>query len=217
MSDQTMRTPSDNSGDDAKSNGAIAQPDNFSDVARASCSASAEADCVSRRGFLAFSGIGTATLLLGEVFPGRVHGQDDKKEVEVAKLARKKVGQLSLLKSDMPVDFHYPQDGLLTGCMLVKLGEKAGGGIGPAQDVVAFSTRCTHMGGDMQGAFNAEHKVAGPCPEHLTTFDLTRHGMVVAGHATQSLTQVILELDGDDIYASGLVGLLYGYSDNALA
>ena len=165
---------------------------------------------------MAVSGVSTATLLLGELFPGRVHGQDENQKVAVTKLERKKIGQFSQLKPDTPIDFHYPKVGQLTGCMLVKLGETAGGGIGPAQDVVAFSTRCTHMGGDMQGVFNDEHKVAGPCPEHLTTFDLTRHGMVVAGHATQALTQVVLELDGDDIYATGLVGLLYGYSNNSL-
>lgn len=175
-----------------------------------------ETDCVSRRGFLAVSGVGTVTVLLGELFPGRVRGQDPNRTVELATFTRKKIGQVSMLSIGKPIDFHFPKEGRLTGYMLVKLGEKAGGGIGPDQDVVAFSTRCTHMGGNMQGVFNAEHKVAGPCPEHLTTFDLTRHGMVVAGHATQSLTQVVLELEGDDIFATGLVGLLYGYSDNSL-
>ena len=155
-------------------------------------------------------------MLLGELFPGRVRGQDASRPVEVAKFARQKIGQLSELSVGKPIDFHFPKAGLLTGCVLVKLGEKAGGGSGLDQDIVAFSTRCTHMGGNLQGAFTAEHKVAGPCPEHLTTFDLTRHGMVVAGHATQSLTQVVLELEGDDIFATGLVGLLYGYSDNSL-
>ncbi|MEZ6152138.1 MAG: hypothetical protein R3C09_18710 [Pirellulaceae bacterium] len=46
---------------------------------------------------------------------------------------------------------------------------------------------------------------------YLTTFDLTRHGIVVAGHATERLPQIILEIDGDQIYATGIVGLLYGY------
>ena len=49
-----------------------------------------------------------------------------------------------------------------------------------------------------------------------TTFDLTRHGMVVAGHATDNLPQVVLELEGDDIYAQGVLGLIYGYSSNTL-
>lgn len=173
------------------------------------------ASCVSRRLFMAASGAATATLLLGDVFPGKVVGQDAGAKVEVTKLPRKQIAQLSKLVVDQPVAFNYPGDGDLTSCILVKTGETAGGGIGDAQDIVAFSARCTHMGGDLDGLYNAEHKVAGPCSEHLTTFDLTRHGLVVAGHATQALPQVILELDGDDIFATGIVGLLYGYAANA--
>lgn len=172
------------------------------------------ADCFSRRLFLASTGAATATLVLGQVFPDGVLGQNTDAPVEVTTLPRKKIGQLSTLESDKPVSFDYPTDHYLDNCLLVKLGEKAGGGLGEAQDIVAFSGRCTHMGGSLDGLYNAEHKVAGPCQEHLTTFDLTRHGMVVAGHATQALTQVLLEVDGDDIYATGLVGLLYGYSKN---
>lgn len=170
--------------------------------------------CVSRRRFLAAGGAATATVLLGEVFPGRVRGQSPESAVELTELPRQKVGWLSALKLDEPIDFQYPGDGELTNCLLVKLGENAGGGIGAAQDVVAFSGRCTHMGGNLSGLYNATHKVAGPCGEHLTTFDLTRHGLVVAGHATQALPQIVLEVDGDDIYATGIVGLLYGYSKN---
>lgn len=173
------------------------------------------ATCVSRRLFMAASGAATATLLLGEVFPGRVVGQDAGARVEVNNLPRKQIAPLSKLVADQPITFNYPGDGDLTNCILVKTGETAGGGIGDAQDIVAFSARCTHMGGDLDGLYNAEHKVAGPCGEHLTTFDLTRHGIVVAGHATQALPQIILEVDGDEIYATGIVGLLYGYAANA--
>lgn len=44
--------------------------------------------------------------------------------------------------------------------------------------------------------------------------DLTRHGMVIAGHATQGLPQVLLELRGDEIWAVGMMALIYGFSDN---
>jgi Rieske Fe-S protein len=76
-------------------------------------------------------------------------------------------------------------------------------------DVVAFSTRCTHLGGPLRGALQAEIQVLGPCPRHLTTFDLSRHGVVITGHATASLPQVVLELDGDSIRAVGMQGLVY--------
>ena len=57
-------------------------------------------------------------------------------------------------------------------------------------------------------------KALGPCPLHLTTFDLTRHGIFISGQAYQSLPQVLLELEGDDIYAVGMFGLIYGRFDN---
>ena len=173
------------------------------------------ASCVSRRFFFSLSGAATATAVLGSVFPGRIKGHDPETAVEVTSLHRKAVAQLSGLRVGEPVTFNYPGDGALTNCLLVKTGEVSGGGVGAGQDIVAFSARCTHMGGDLDGLYNAEHKVAGPCGEHLTTFDLTRHGLVVAGHATQALPQIILEVHGDDIIATGIVGLLYGYSANA--
>ena len=73
------------------------------------------------------------------------------------------------------------------------------------------------MGSNLSDAYNAAHKVAGPCSEHLTTFDLTRHGMVVAGHATVALPQIVLELEGDAILATGVIGLIYGYHQNPVA
>ena len=36
--------------------------------------------------------------------------------------------------------------------------------------------------------------------------------MVISGHGTESLPQIVLEIDGDDIYAVGVLGLVYGYS-----
>lgn len=173
-----------------------------------------EQSCVNRRGFLATSG-SVSTLLLSEVFPGRVLGRQDDAVAEVTTLPRKKIGQLSKLKDGEAVAFNYPDDGELSNCMLVKNGEESGGGVGDKQDVVAFSARCTHMGGSLDGEYKPEHKVVGPCSLHLTTFDLTRHGTVVAGHATSALPQIILETDGDDIYAIGVVGLLYGRTSNA--
>ncbi len=153
-------------------------------------------------------------MLLSQLFPGRVHGQPQDTPVEVTSLPRKKVALLSQLENDKPIEFNYPGDAELHNCMLIKTGERSGGGIGDNQDIVAFSGRCTHMGGSLSGEYNAEHKVAGPCRTHLTTFDVTRHGMVIAGHATEALPQIILEVDGDDIYATGIAGLLYGYTKN---
>jgi arsenite oxidase small subunit len=98
--------------------------------------------------------------------------------------------------------------------MLVRLGVPAGGGVGPDRDVVAFSTLCTHMGGPLGGQYKAQYRVLGPCPLHLTTFDLVKHGMVAAGQATESLPQIALETRRDEIWATGVMGLIFGYHSN---
>lgn len=173
--------------------------------------AACPADCLGRRTFLATAGSVVASTL-GLTFPDRVLAQDTDIPVSVTSLERQKLGALSLLKTGQTLQVDYPDE--QSPCMLIQTGQRSGGGIGPNQDVVAFSSRCTHMGGSLADEYNAEHCVAGPCRLHLTTFDLTRHGIVVAGHATQALPQLILELDGDDIYATGITGLLYGHAQN---
>lgn len=155
--------------------------------------------CQSRRNFLLSGGklvlLSAASTLAAPVWAQRAeHGP----------LA---VGRLSALEPGKPYYFDYPQAGDMN--IMVKLGVVAGGGIGPLSDVVAFSTRCPHLGGKLHASLQAAQQVLGPCPRHLTTFDLTRHGVVITGHATASLPQVVLELDGDEIRAVGMQGLVY--------
>ena len=38
--------------------------------------------------------------------------------------------------------------------------------------------------------------------------------MVISGHGTESLPQILLEVEGDNIYAGGMIGLIYGRYDN---
>lgn len=162
--------------------------------------------CMSRRQFLLAGGV-VVTLAAVPGFARAAPLQALKAEYPKAK-----IGKLSALKQGVPVEFSYPYPNVRN--ILVKLGAPAGAGVGGEADVVAFSQQCTHMGGPMQGTYKPQHQVLGPCPLHLTTFDLTRHGMVVSGHGTESLPQIVLEIQGDDIYAVGVLGLLYGYSAN---
>lgn len=171
-------------------------------------------DCLTRRQFLLVGGTGAAWILLSELFPGRVFAQDEGRAGQFAAYPRKRIAKLSSLETDKPIEFLYPDDGPHSLSFLVKLGRPAGGGIGPEEDIVAFGALCTHQGGLLAGQYSAEYKLAGPCPIHLTSFDLTRHGIVVAGHATTHLPQVVLELDGEDIVAVGILGLIYGYPSN---
>lgn len=168
---------------------------------------------VLRRDVIRWGTAGAMTMMLGQLFPGRVLGASERTAVVLRRHPRRAVATLSELEIDKPRFFNYPSDADLTDAMLIRLARRAGGGIGPQQDIVAFSAYCTHMGGSLAGGYLAKYKLLG-CGEHLTTFDLTRHGLVVAGHATQALPQIVLELDGDTVYATGVVGLLYGYHDN---
>ena len=167
-------------------------------------------NCVTRRSFLLGTGVLATTVLLPAL-----PGMDGKAlAAEMAQYPRQRIGSLSDLKENKPIPFNYPDEGRNSRSLLVKLGDIAGGGIGDDMDVVAFNTMCTHMGGDMSTTYVSAEKVLGPCPFHQSTFDLTRHGIIISGHATESLPQVLLELDGDDIYATGLIGLIYGRYDN---
>ncbi len=176
------------------------------------CGATDPAFLLSRRQFL--FGVGATMTVLSmpgwlvrRGMPARVHAQ-------VAEYPRQAIARLSELKTGDVLPFNYPWDHPQSLNFLVKLGERAGGGVGPDQDIVAFNSFCTHQGGPMAGTFRTDIGVAGPCPIHWTTFDLTRHGMVVSGHATLGLPQILLEVDGDDIVAVGVMGLIFGYYDN---
>lgn len=168
-----------------------------------------ERACMSRRGFLLSGGATVAVVSLAGV---PLDAQAQGARALRASYPRQKVASLSALKTGEPVAFNYPYPDVRN--IVVKLGAVAGGGIGPARDIVGFNQQCPHMGGPMDGTYKPQHQVMGPCPLHLTTFDLTRHGMVVSGHSTESLPQIVLELQGDDIYAVGVQGLVYGYSAN---
>ena len=165
---------------------------------------------VSRRNFLITTGVTTSvmvTMNAGTAMAEEVPAQ-------VTTFPRKFIAKLSEMVTDEPLDFNYPDEGAHSESMIVKLGVKAGGGLGNGQDIVAYNYACTHQGNSLSGSYKAETKSLGACALHLSTYDLTRHGILISGQAYQSLPQVLLELDGDDIYATGIFGLIYGRKEN---
>lgn len=165
---------------------------------------------MTRRSFLV-SGAGGAmvTLLMPEL---SAFAQAGSAVVDLTEYPTKKIARLSQLKNGETLSFTYPLEKQPN--FLVKLGEPAQGGVGADRDVVAFSALCTHMGGNLRGRYRHDLKAIGPCPFHFSTFDLRRGGIPVHASATQSLPQVVLGTDSDDIYAVGVRGLIYGYRDN---
>ena len=163
-------------------------------------------ECVSRRHFLL---AGSSAIVLSAM-----PGISTAVKLAVKEYPRVKIAALKDLKLDEPLDFSYPPNNPISSFFIVKLGEEAGGGMGKDKDIVAFSNLCSHMGGPLNGTYKPGHKAMGPCPLHLTTFDLTRHGMVISGHATEALPQALLEITEGNVYAIGVTGLIYGQHDN---
>jgi len=171
---------------------------------------------MNRREFMLFgsSAIISASTISLTLLPGTAYA--DEQKAQVVGYPRLKVAKLSELKDNKAIDFQYPDKLASAQCTLVKMGVEAGGGIGDKKDIVAFSTLCTHQGGPLMGTYKAtdEHRTLGPCPLHLSLYDLRRHGIVASGQAYQSIPQVLLEVDGDDVYAVGMMGLIFGRNTN---
>ncbi len=170
--------------------------------------------CCSRRAFLVAGGTVVAGSALATVFPGFAFAGDRDTVFKLAKYLRKWVVDVGKLAEGEPQRFFYPYEEPHCSSSIVKLGTKAGGGVGAGKDIVAFNMMCPHMGGTLDGQYCHQVKVQGPCPIHLSTFDLTRHGMTIAGHATEPLPQVVLEEKDGRIYAVGMLGLIYGYASH---
>ena len=174
-----------------------------------------EKAATSRRDFLIAS-VGVAGTLGILAFPPGVTQAIDAVPAGVNRVTqtypRLRVTGVGDLIEGQPLDFQYPLKE--HNNLLVKIGTPALLGIGPASDIVAFSYSCAHMGCPLNGMYQPEHKMLGPCPCHYSRFDLAKGGILILGQATQSLPQIVLETRGDDIYATGVTGLVYGYQNN---
>jgi len=123
------------------------------------------------------------------------------------------VANVSDLQVNQPVSFNYPLEE--TPNIIVKLGVKASGGVGPDGDIVAYSVVCQHLGcivGFLPAgsAPNCDPtaKASGPqgyCCCHGSVYDLVNGAAVTSGPAPRPVPQVILSVDDSgDIYATGM-------------
>jgi len=128
-----------------------------------------------------------------------------------------KVANLSQLTVNSPITFNYPLADEPN--VLVKLGQKAQGGVGPDGDIVAFSMICQHLGCNPQykAANPSTSQTPGPvayCPCHGSIYDFVNGGKVLTGPAALPLPQVMLEVDSSgDIYAYAMgPPTIYGHN-----
>jgi arsenite oxidase small subunit len=132
------------------------------------------------------------------------------------------VGNLSDLTVGTTLPFNYPLEE--TPNILVKLGVKAEGGVGPDGDIVAFSQICQHLGciyGFVETGSSPKcdtsFKATGPvgyCCCHGSVYDLVNGAKVVGGPSPRPEPQVILSYDPStgNIYATGMTPpTIFGY------
>lgn len=169
----------------------------------------------SRREFLKIAATVSGVIALGaiasvakSVIIPAVPGQSETTTLGFPRVKVATVGSLTLNKV---VTFNYPLENEPN--VLVKLGEKATGGVGPDGDIVAFSQICQHLGciwgyvppgGSpvVNKSFVAQGPV-GYCPCHGSIYDLTEAGKVIGGPAPRPEPQVTLEVDSSgNIYAT---------------
>lgn len=125
-----------------------------------------------------------------------------------------KVG--SLAGSDGLI-FHYPY--LSSPALLMDLGHKVEGGVGPSGGIVAFTAICTHQLAYPSASLTAINYQPGKsstagreqaitCCLHGSAFDPAHEGAVIAGPAPKPLTVIALEYDAgsDGLTAIGTRG-----------
>ena len=123
-----------------------------------------------------------------------------------------RLGNTKDLKVDTPVDVAYPDKD--SPGILLKLGSRVEGGVGPDGDIVAFSVLCPHKGFPL--GYSAVDRSLS-CPGHYSRFDVEKGGQEIWGHATQNLAQFVLRIDEKgDVYAEGVDELIYGRLSNVL-
>jgi arsenite oxidase small subunit len=147
-------------------------------------------------GVAAVGGVGAAVAI------GLRHGD----EGDYPRLAVAKVNDV---RPNDPVSFEYPLKGQQS--LLVDLDQAVPGGVGDKESIVAYSVICQHMGCPVQYVEDGAYLL---CPCHQSKYDPAREGFVVQGVAQSPLPRVRLEVDGDDIVAVGVDGLIYGFREN---
>jgi arsenite oxidase small subunit len=161
-----------------------------------------------RRKFLSGAGFAAAGAAAAMV-PSRAQSMPAPARVDYPST---RLANLRELKPDEPLEVAYP-DKDASG-VLIKLGRRVPGGVGPDGDVVGFSTICPHKGFPL--AYNKSDRTLN-CPGHYSRFDCESGGQQVWGQATQNLPQYMLRVAANgDIFAEGVDELLYGRLSNVL-
>jgi len=127
--------------------------------------------------------------------------------VEVPKWPRTKIANVKDLAIDNPKIFMYPLED--TPNILVKLGKRAEGGVGPDADIVAYSQVCQHLGCFVRfqaASQQSQGRDLFYCPCHAGTYDAGNAAQIIGGPPLYPLPQVLLQFDDSsgEIFAYGV-------------
>jgi len=165
---------------------------------------------------LAFGGIGTLLKSVTNPPPAAV---------SLTAFQRVRIANVADLQVNRPIFFSYPLD--TESNILIRLGQKADGGVGPDGDIVAFSQICQHLGCPyafipVGGAPTCDpsYKAASPigyCCCHGGVYDYLHGGKVIGGPPPNPVPQVILSVDtSGDIFAIGMAPpAIYGHNSGS--
>jgi arsenite oxidase small subunit len=164
---------------------------------------------IGRRWFLSGAGAAAAGAAAATVAAQRAEAKAPLARVAYPSNRLANVGDL---KPNIPFQVAYPDADALG--VLLKLGTKVSGGVGPDGDIVGFTTICPHKGFPL--AFNGKDKTLN-CPGHYSRFDCENGGQQIWGQGTQNLPQYVLRVDNTgNIFAEGVDELIYGRLSNVL-
>jgi len=124
-----------------------------------------------RRQFLSGAGIGAAAAATVAIAPERAKASPQLARVSYPS---NRLANVADLKLNQPLQVAYP-DASAPG-VLLKLGTKVPGGVGPDGDIVGFTTVCPHKG--FPRAYNASDRTLN-CPGHYSRFDCENGGQQI--------------------------------------
>jgi arsenite oxidase small subunit len=164
---------------------------------------------VGRRQFLRRGAMATAGAAAATVLPGKATAKPTPARLDYPS---NRLANVSQLKPNAAMDITYPDKD--SPGVLIKLGTRVPGGVGPDGDIVAFSTLCPHKGFPLY--YTAADKTLN-CPGHYSRFDCEKGGLQIIGQATENLPQFTLRVAANgDIFAEGVDELIYGRLSNVL-
>ena len=165
----------------------------------------------SRRDLIKLTGgVAVGMALPAHAKPADAHGASGRVTLPYEPRAITKLAKIEINKA---VPFTYPDAS--SPCLLIKMGRGVAGGVGPHEDVVAFSTLCTHQGCSV--AYDTSKRTL-KCPCHYTLFDAEKGGAMICGQATAPLPRIVLNYDAasDMVTAVAVEGLIYGRQANII-